>query len=126
MYNQNNLNNAVPGSTTEEMYGYGLLDVNDILATHSYDMKTMDGFKDVFPQYVSRLGKGIERANVLEAMHSELYLESLDAVDSGTLNFNESQKTVHVLGINRYFPASLDHSRTPRGEGTLIKRQYRF
>lgn len=123
MCNQINLNSAVPGSTTEEMYGYGLLDVNDILATHSNVLKTME---DVFPQYVSRLGKGNERANVLDAMHSELYLESLDAVGSGTLNFNESQKTVHVLGINRYFPASLDHSRTPRGEGTLIKRQYRF
>ncbi|KAG1085478.1 hypothetical protein G6F42_021381 [Rhizopus arrhizus] len=68
--------------------------MNDILNNHQYDLKTMERFKDEYPEQDFRT-ESASCSNAHERMHSLLYHESLLSVDPDTLDFNESQKYVY-------------------------------
>ncbi|KAL7316520.1 hypothetical protein PS15m_005605 [Mucor circinelloides] len=59
--------------------------MNDILNNHQYDLKTMEGFKDKYPEQGFR-NEGASNFNVHEGMHCLLYNESLLIVDPDTLD----------------------------------------
>ncbi|KAL7322346.1 hypothetical protein PS15p_212248 [Mucor circinelloides] len=100
---------------SEEMYGHCLLDLNDILADHRYDLRTMEGFRTVFPAANTRGNGNARHSNTFERMNDLLYAEALDANDPDFLPFNESQSLVYnairdaaleenpVLGPRIYF-----------------------
>lgn len=87
-------NEDVPTEFTSEMFDHCLLDLNDMLLENGYDLKNMDGFKDIFPATDSRLSGGV-RLNPMERMHNQLHEEALLAEDPDELPFNESQKVVY-------------------------------
>jgi len=87
-------NTRAPDQLPSAMYQNCLLDMNDILNNHQYDLKTMEGFKDEYPEQDFR-NEGASNSNAHERMHSLLYNESLLSVDPDTLDFNESQKYVY-------------------------------
>ncbi|KAK4509476.1 uncharacterized protein ATC70_007828 [Mucor velutinosus] len=86
------LNQPVPTEITDEMYGHCLLDLNQILVANQFDLKTMDGFKDVFPTVDTRDSHAYpEVSTPLERMHATLLIEALEAPDPNSLPFNPSQ-----------------------------------
>ncbi|KAK4509578.1 Vacuolar calcium ion transporter [Mucor velutinosus] len=86
------LNQPVPTEITDEMYGHCLLDLNQILVANQFDLKTMDGFKDVFPTVDTRDTHAYpEVSTPLERMHATLLIEALEAPDPNYLPFNPSQ-----------------------------------
>ncbi|KAK4512392.1 uncharacterized protein ATC70_003091 [Mucor velutinosus] len=86
------LNQPVPTEITDEMYGHCLLDLNQILVANQFDLKTMDGFKDVFPTVDTRDNYAYpEDSTPLERMHATLLIEALEAPDPNSLPFNPSQ-----------------------------------
>ncbi|KAK4511694.1 uncharacterized protein ATC70_007237 [Mucor velutinosus] len=87
------LNQPVPTEiTTDEMYGHCLLDLNQILVANQFDLKTMDGFKNVFPTVDTRDNHAYpEDSTPLERMHATLLIEALEAPDPNSLPFNPSQ-----------------------------------
>lgn len=106
-------NLEVPETTTEEMHGYCLLDMNDILDAHRFDLKTKDGFKDIFPNHDSRLADNAERAHAIEVLHTQLYRQSLEEVDPDTLIFNESQKLVYNA-VKQTALSDVNHATEPK------------
>lgn len=80
---------------SEEMYGHCLLDLNDILAYHRYDLRTMEGFRTIFPAADTRGNDNARHSNMFERMNDLLYAEALDADDPDFLPFNESQALVY-------------------------------
>ncbi|CEP09527.1 hypothetical protein, partial, partial [Parasitella parasitica] len=78
-YQQDPTNARNPLSTiSDEMYGHCLLDLNDILADHRYDLQTMEGFSGIFPSVDTRANRQRNHSNTYERMHALLYAESLD------------------------------------------------
>ena len=47
-------NQPVPSEIGDEIFGHCLLDMNDILVNNRFDLKEMDGFKEIFPFVDSR------------------------------------------------------------------------
>ncbi|CEP10250.1 hypothetical protein, partial, partial [Parasitella parasitica] len=100
---------------SEKMYGHCLLDLNDILADHLYDIRFMEGFHTVFPATDTSKSGNARHSNTFERMHNLMYAEALGADDPGFLPFNESQALVYntireaaleenpVLGPRIYF-----------------------
>jgi hypothetical protein len=88
---------AAPLTTiSEEMYGHCLLDLNDTLVDHRYDLRTMEGFVTVFPTSDTRAGNVNARdSNTFQRMHDQLYADAVDAEDPDLLPFNESQAVVY-------------------------------
>ncbi|KAL7308757.1 hypothetical protein PS15m_011925 [Mucor circinelloides] len=78
-----------------EMYEHRLLDLNDIRADYRFDLKTMDGFKDVFPNTDTRANANTNHSNTYERMHAQLYVGALESDDPDQLPFNESQSAVY-------------------------------
>jgi hypothetical protein len=89
-----NANNPLM-AISDEMYGHCLLDLNDILADHRYDLQTMEGFRDVFPSVDTRANRHSNHSNTFERMYALLYAQSLDEEDPDMLPFNESQSLVY-------------------------------
>ncbi|KAK4516577.1 uncharacterized protein ATC70_011551 [Mucor velutinosus] len=87
------LNQPVPTEITDEMYGHCLLDLNQILVANQFDLKTMDGFKNVFPTVDNTRDNYAypEHSTPLERMHATLLIEALEAPDPNSLPFNPSQ-----------------------------------
>ena len=79
------------------MYAHCLLDLNEILVNnHRFDLRTKEGFRDIFPEDDTRSLNGeATRLNSSERLHAQLYLESVEAVNPDTFNYNESQKVVY-------------------------------
>ncbi|KAK4515822.1 uncharacterized protein ATC70_010779 [Mucor velutinosus] len=86
------LNQPVPTEITDEMYSHCLLDLNQILVANQFDLKTMDGFKNVFSTVDTRDNHAYpEDSTPLERMHATLLIEALEAPDPNSLPFNPSQ-----------------------------------
>ncbi|KAI8646733.1 hypothetical protein BD408DRAFT_428429 [Parasitella parasitica] len=68
--NPANANNPL-FAISDEMYGHCLLDLNDILADHRYDLQTMEGFKEIFPSVDTRANRPSNHSNTFERMHNK-------------------------------------------------------
>lgn len=73
-----NANNPLM-AISDEMYGHCLLDLNDILADHRYDLQTMESFRDIFPSVDTRANRHSNHSNTFERMYALLYAQSLYA-----------------------------------------------
>lgn len=78
-----------------EMFEHCLLDLNDILADHRYDLKTIEGFRSIFPNVDTRANRNTNHLKTYERMYALLYTQSLEAPDPDLLQFNESQSLVY-------------------------------
>ncbi|KAL7308265.1 hypothetical protein PS15m_012274 [Mucor circinelloides] len=115
-YQQDSRNASSPlFEISQKMYNHCLLDLNDILANHQYDLQSMEGFSDIFPSVDTRNTDSTSHSNTFQRMHALLYAEALDAEDPDFLPFNENQVVVYhtirdaaleenpVLGPRIYF-----------------------
>ncbi|CEP10732.1 hypothetical protein [Parasitella parasitica] len=78
-----------------QMFEHCLLELSDILADHSFDLKPMEGFKEVFPAAGTLASNSSNDSNTNERMHAQLYIDALAANDPDQLPFNESQSIVY-------------------------------
>ncbi|KAK4511760.1 uncharacterized protein ATC70_007304 [Mucor velutinosus] len=93
------LNQPVPTEITDEMYDHCLLDLNQILVANQFDLKTTNGFKDIFPTVDTRDNYAYpEDSTPLERMHATLLIEALEAPDPNSLPFNPIQTVFFIDG----------------------------
>jgi chromosomal replication initiation ATPase DnaA len=93
------------------MFERCLLNLHDIFTHHCYDLKTMEGFCSIFPNFDTRANSNENRLNTHKRMHALLYTQSLEAPNPKLLSFNVSQTFVSnaIRGIG--FQASSQCSR---------------
>ncbi|CEP12386.1 hypothetical protein [Parasitella parasitica] len=105
------INQPAPAEVTDEMFGHCLLDMNDFLSNHRFDLKDMESFKDEFPTADTRQHQAstAEPRSSIEQMHTDLYTQALEANNPDLLPFNESQRIVYETIRN----CALNENTTP-------------